>query len=93
MLRNLLVGLGNALRDGLDEGPRRAEAVDVLVGALGDPQPLVRGHAVWALGQAADAGGWSSEEGVRIQRALREHQQAEADPFVLDELERAGSRA
>jgi epoxyqueuosine reductase len=39
--RNVAVALGNW---------GAAEAVPVLVAALGDSEPLVRGHAAWALG-------------------------------------------
>ncbi|HSJ10408.1 MAG TPA: HEAT repeat domain-containing protein, partial [Longimicrobiales bacterium] len=40
--RNVAVALGNW---------GSAEAVPVLVEALSDAEPLVRGHAVWALGE------------------------------------------
>jgi epoxyqueuosine reductase len=42
LLRNVCVALGNE---------RRAEAVPVLSAALSDPDPLVRSHAAWALGE------------------------------------------
>lgn len=48
--RNVCVAVGNWLA-GEPEPP--AEAVAVLTQALSDPEPLVRGHAAWALGQAA----------------------------------------
>lgn len=41
-LRNVAVALGNA---------GRTESVPVLIAALRDLEPLVRGHAAWALGQ------------------------------------------
>jgi epoxyqueuosine reductase len=40
--RNICVGLGNW---------GAPEAVPVLTLALSDPEPLVRGHAAWALGR------------------------------------------
>ena len=63
-LRNVCVALGNA-RDGADE----------LVTALRHPEPLVRGHAAWALGRI---GGHAPE----LEAALR----AEADSDVRAEL-------
>jgi len=42
LLRNVCVALGNS-------GDRRA--VPALIGALNDHEPLVRGHAAWALGR------------------------------------------
>ncbi len=54
MLRNLLVGIGNAIREGVLTSDQKAEAIRVLAAALNDPQPLVRGHAAWALGQAGN---------------------------------------
>jgi epoxyqueuosine reductase len=44
LLRNVCVALGNS-------GDRRA--VPALIGALHDAEPLVRGHAAWALGRIA----------------------------------------
>ncbi|HEY8490496.1 MAG TPA: tRNA epoxyqueuosine(34) reductase QueG [Dehalococcoidia bacterium] len=67
-LRNVCVALGN-LRD-----PR---AVPALARSLADADPLVRGHAAWALGRI---GG----EGAR--RALRDALPAERDPWVREEL-------
>ena len=48
--RNVCVALGNWL-SGSDEPSE--EAVTVLARALSDPDPLVRGHAAWALGEVA----------------------------------------
>src|SRR5947209_12097496 len=42
LLRNVCVALGNS-------GDR--QAVPALIGALDDYEPLIRGHAAWALGQ------------------------------------------
>lgn len=81
LLRNLCVGLGNALR--LEKGPPSDDSVRALRRALADGDPVVRGHAAWALGQsglpfAADA--------------LRAALETEADPWVRSELESSISR-
>ncbi|HYY24687.1 MAG TPA: tRNA epoxyqueuosine(34) reductase QueG [Candidatus Udaeobacter sp.] len=70
-LRNVAVALGNI---------RSIEAVPALVGALDDIEPMVRGHAAWALGrigsrQAIDA----------LKRRLR----VEGDSDVKNEIEAA----
>jgi epoxyqueuosine reductase len=67
-LRNVAVALGNS-------GDRRA--VPVLVRAMGDSEPLVRGHAAWALGRV---GG----EGAR--KGLEEALEREVDGYVRDEI-------
>jgi epoxyqueuosine reductase len=46
LLRNVAVALGNS---------GNPAAVPSLVDALGDPEPLVRGHAAWALGRLGGA--------------------------------------
>ena len=45
LLRNVAIALGNS---------GNPEAITPLRTALHDPEPLVRGHAAWALGQFAD---------------------------------------
>lgn len=70
-LRNVAVALGNW---------GSPEAVPVLASALEDSEPLVRGHAAWALGRIA-----SAEARGALQSALS----SEEDPFVRDELELA----
>ncbi len=70
-LRNVAVALGNA-------GDRRA--VPALAAALRDPEPLVRGHAAWALGRLG---------GEAAALALRAARPDEADPMVIEELELA----
>ena len=45
LLRNVCVALGN-IGD--------AQAVPALIGVLHDSEPLVRGHAAWALGRIRD---------------------------------------
>lgn len=67
-LRNVAVALGNW---------GAAEAVAVLVRALGDEEPLVRGHAAWALGRVASG---------EARRALEERLEVEDDPFVREEI-------
>ena len=57
--RNVCVAIGNWLA-GEAEPPR--EAVRVLVEALSDPAPLVRGHAAWALGLVSSAAARSALE-------------------------------
>ena len=47
LLRNVAVALGNL---------KCAEAEPALIHALDDDEPLVRGHAAWALGQIGQAG-------------------------------------
>ena len=72
--RNVAVALGNWLGS-LDEPP--GEAVAVLVRGLGDVEPLVRGHAAWALGCVS----WDE-----ARRALEARLQVECDPFVREEI-------
>ncbi|MEP9323543.1 tRNA epoxyqueuosine(34) reductase QueG [Paraburkholderia phymatum] len=50
-LRNLAVGMGNALRAARESLPAEARAaiVDALRRRAGDPSPLVREHVAWAL--------------------------------------------
>ncbi len=69
-LRNVCVALGNL---------QRGEAVPALVAALEkDPDPLVRGHAAWALGQIR-----TREAG----RALHAAHAREMDSTVLEEIQ------
>lgn len=67
-LRNVAVALGNL---------RSLEAVASLVGALADEEPLVRGHAAWALGRIG------SPEAVE---ALQSRLRVEADSEVGSEI-------
>lgn len=72
-LRNVCVALGNA--GTVDDFP-------ALAGALGDPSPLVRGHAAWAIAALALRTGQDQRA-----RAVLDHRLAvEADAFVRDEL-------
>jgi epoxyqueuosine reductase len=69
LLRNVAVALGNLRREG---------AVPALTHALlEDPEPLVRGHAAWALGHIGTA---EAREG--LERAVHK----EADPEVCEEI-------
>lgn len=67
LLRNVAVALGNS--------GDRAVAPD-LAGCLRDePEPLVRGHAAWALGELGGAAAKAALEGCQ-----------DDDPFVADEV-------
>lgn len=71
-LRNVCVALGNL---------KRPEAVPVLMTALvKDPEPLVRGHAAWALGRIQ-----TPDAKVGLREALFD----ETDPAVLEEIKSA----
>ena len=69
--RNVCVGLGNW---------GSPDAVPVLSRALRDPEPLVRAHAVWALGRVGSA---------EAKAALSERASVETDASVLGELSAA----
>ena len=71
LLRNVCVALGNS-------GDRRA--VPALIEALSDSEPLVRGHAAWALGRIG---------GEQAQRALYAAQAKEQDTEVSKEIQYA----
>ena len=68
LLRNVAVALGNW---------GAPEAVPALAAALNDEEPLVRGHAAWALGRIPDA---RSVDALRARRAV------EDDAWVLSEI-------
>src|SRR5213082_2991030 len=71
LLRNVAVALGNW---------GSAEAVPALAAALNDEEPLVRGHAAWALGRiGTDA----------ARQALQGRAEAEEDAWVREEIESA----
>lgn len=69
--RNICVGLGNW---------GAPEAVPVLASALSDPEPLVRAHAVWALGRVGS---------VEARAALSSRKSVESDESVREELNAA----
>src|SRR5216117_1071392 len=56
LLRNAAVALGNS---------GNPDAVPVLAAALADPEPLVRGHAAWALGRLGGAAARRALEAAR----------------------------
>jgi epoxyqueuosine reductase len=71
LLRNVAVALGNW---------GSPEAVPALTRALSDEEPLVRGHAAWALGRIpSEASG----------DALRDRLVVEDDPSVVEEIKLA----
>ena len=75
LLRNVAVALGNW---------GHAAALPALVRALGDSEPLIRGHAAWALGRVATA---------EALCALQQAQQQEVDAWVREEIQCALSQA
>lgn len=75
LLRNVCVGLGNWGGE---------DVVAVLIRALRDRAPLVRGHAAWGLGRILA----STEASV----ALRARAQVEDDAWVREEIARALKR-
>jgi epoxyqueuosine reductase len=74
-LRNVAVALGNA---------GDPASVPALTGALSDEEPLVRGHAAWALGRIATPAALD---------ALRERAAVELDSSVSGEIAAAVSEA
>ncbi|HEX2094839.1 MAG TPA: HEAT repeat domain-containing protein [Longimicrobiaceae bacterium] len=68
LLRNVAVALGNW---------GSPEAVPVLAVALNDKEPLVRGHAAWALGRIGTEGAL---------QALRGRAKVEEDAGVREEI-------
>jgi epoxyqueuosine reductase len=68
LLRNVAVALGNR---------GSPEAVPVLVRALDDEEPLIRGHAAWALGRIG------TEE---AKQALQRRAGVESEPWVREEI-------
>ncbi len=71
LLRNVCVALGN-LGD--------PTSVPALAEALGDDEPLVRGHAAWALGRIG---------GDEARRALTDRRSLESDRWVREEIDLA----
>jgi epoxyqueuosine reductase len=68
LLRNVAIALGNWGNEGSTSALERA-----LVG----PEPLVRGHAAWALGRIG---------GRDIESVLQDALQTEKEPYVLREI-------
>lgn len=79
-LRNVAVALGNW-------GAR--EAVPALARALDDPEPLIRGHAAWALGRILSRVGIPGDGGFEVVEALLFRLNEEKDPWVEEEIEAA----
>jgi epoxyqueuosine reductase len=79
-LRNVAVALGNW-------GGR--EAVPSLARALDDPEPLIRGHAGWALGEILSRLGIPGDGGFEVAEALLFRLNEEEDPWVVEEIESA----
>jgi epoxyqueuosine reductase len=77
LLRNVAVALGNW---------GSPEAVPALAAALDDEEPLVRGHAAWALGRIASEGRCSAGDSARVAEALTRRLLAEEDGWVREEL-------
>tara|TARA_B100001750_G_C15167387_1_gene427494 strand:- start:267 stop:596 length:330 start_codon:yes stop_codon:yes gene_type:complete len=69
--RNAAVALGNT---------KNLEAVPALIESLSDEEPLVRGHAAWALGNIG---------GDQAILALEIAHKAENNPDVIEEIEQA----
>ncbi len=73
LLRNVCVALGNS---------GDSHAVPALIGALHDDEPLIRGHAAWALGQIG------SEEAVQaLQNAAGTEEEREVRKEIAYALE------
>ena len=72
MLRNVCVALGNWAEP---------ETIPALVQALGDPHPLPRGHAAWALGQVL-----ARRPVPEAQQALAARLAREEDGWVQEEI-------
>jgi len=70
-LRNVAVALGNL---------GSPQAVDALIAALDDSEPLVRGHVAWALGRIGS---------TAVIKALQKRLVAENDIDVRREIEEA----
>lgn len=84
LLRNVAVALGNW---------GAPEAVPVLVSALSDDEPLIRGHAAWALGRIASRPDAASETASACIGAIRSRLPVETDEWVRSELLRASGEA
>jgi epoxyqueuosine reductase len=80
LLRNVAVALGNW-------GDRKA--VPVLARALDDPEPLVRGHAAWALGEILSSVGIPGDGGFEVAEVLLFRLNEEEDLWVEEEIEAA----
>ena len=77
LLRNVAVALGNW---------GSPEAVPVLSEALADDEPLIRGHAAWALGRIASGEGSPPDVASDIGALLVSRLFLEEDAWVREEL-------
>ena len=77
LLRNVAVALGNW---------GAPEAVPALAIALNDEEPLVRGHAAWALGAVASAAECPPDVAASAAGALVLQLASEPDPWVREEI-------
>ena len=80
LLRNVAVALGNW---------GSPEAVPVLALALDDEEPLVRGHAAWALGRILGRTGIPGDRGFVAAESLLGRLEVEDDEWVREELKLA----
>jgi epoxyqueuosine reductase len=80
LLRNVAVALGNW---------GSWEAVPALARALADPEPLIRGHSAWALGEILAGAEIPGEVGSEVAEALRFRLSKEEDPWVSEEISAA----
>jgi epoxyqueuosine reductase len=80
LLRNVAVALGNW---------GQSEAVPALARALDDPEPLIRGHSAWALGQILARVGIPGDGGFEVAEALLFRLFVEKDPWVEEEIDAA----
>lgn len=74
-LRSAAVALGNLAAQSQD-----AQIVETLTLSLSDGEPLIRGHAAWALSRVG---------GLAARAALQEASRHEADAWVLTEIQAA----
>jgi epoxyqueuosine reductase len=82
-LRNVAVALGNW-------GSR--QALPSLIAALSDEEPLIRGHAAWAVGRILgkpDPTGTPPGEKAEVEQTLQYFLRSEGDPWAREELELA----
>jgi len=72
LLRNVCIAMGNSGHAGF---------VDDLMHILDDDEPLIRGHAAWALGRLAD-----DQNQQRIETLMRARSMQEKNVHVLEEI-------
>lgn len=92
--RNAAVVLGNRLRTMVQGSPgraRRPEGLDGLLHSLSSRYPLIRGHAVWALGEACLSRVSGPGETAAVVEALRRLARNEEAEGVRGEISAAWS--